>query len=42
VWEHTQCIEDAGGCPEWSPHLDWYENLDQVIEEVKEVAEQPG
>jgi len=41
AWEQTQCIEDAGGCPKWSPHFDWYENLDKVVDEVKEVLEHP-
>jgi hypothetical protein len=34
VWEDTQCIRHAGGCHQWSPHLDWYENLDDVIKEI--------
>ena len=41
VWEDTQCIEPAGGCIEWSPHLDWYENLDKVADEIKQAAEHP-
>jgi hypothetical protein len=35
-WEYTQCVYAAGGCTQWSPHLDWYENLDIVVEEIKE------
>ncbi|WP_336517212.1 hypothetical protein [Pollutibacter soli] len=40
-WHDTQCIVDAGGCQSWSPHLDWYENLDDFVEEVKEVLKEP-
>lgn len=39
-WQHTQCIEQAGGCDKWSLHLDWYENLDDIVEEVKEELRQ--
>lgn len=39
VWEYTQCILFAGGCDAWSPHLDWYENLDNVVEEAREALE---
>ena len=42
VWEHTQFVLEAGGCTKWSPHLDWYENLDKVADEVKDVLEQPA
>ena len=37
VWDDTQCIVTAGGCPEWSKHLDWYENLEKVADEATEV-----
>jgi len=36
VWEHTQCIQHAGGCNAYSPHLDWYEGLHDTIEKLKE------
>ncbi len=36
VWEKTQCIEDAGGCNAWSPHLDWYHGLEAIVRSVKE------
>ncbi len=36
VWEQTQCIDHAGGCVAWSPHLDWYKGLDAIIEKLKE------
>ena len=32
VWEKTQCIT----CFKWSPHLDWYNGLDDVMKELKE------
>lgn len=35
VWEKTQCILHAGGCAAWSPHLDWYEGLDDIVENLK-------
>ena len=36
VWENTQCIEHAGGCEAWSPHLDWYKGLDDIVDKLKE------
>ena len=36
VWEDTQCVKHAGGCNAWSPHLDWYKGLDEVINKLKE------
>ncbi|MEL6672951.1 MAG: hypothetical protein AAFR61_12190 [Bacteroidota bacterium] len=36
-WEHTQCIQPAGGCNAWSPHLDWYRDLDSFVQ--KEVSQ---
>jgi hypothetical protein len=36
VWEETQCIVFAGGCHNWSPHLDWYEGLDDIVNALKE------
>ena len=36
IWEQTQCIMDAGGCLAWSPHLDWYNGLDNIINALKE------
>lgn len=30
----TQCLgPQVGGCGEWSPHLDWYRNLDEWLKE---------
>ena len=36
VWEHTQCIVYAGGCGQWSPHLDWYSGLSGILDKLKE------
>ena len=35
-FEHqfTECIGWAGGCDEMSPHLDWYQGLDEGLEEI--------
>ena len=45
-WEHTQCIPPAGGCPEWSPHLDWYKGLDDwlraELEKIRRTIETPA
>ncbi len=36
-WDDTQCVEKSiGGCQQFSPHLDWYENLDTVVDEIFE------
>lgn len=32
-WEKTQCVPHAGGCDHSSPHLKWYKNLDQWLED---------
>ena len=31
---------DLGGCSQWSPHLDWYDGLDEIIEKLKEEIEE--
>lgn len=37
VWEDTQCVSPQyGGCTQWSPHLDWYEGLDEAVAQLKE------
>ena len=37
VWEETQCVPPIiGGCLQLSPHLDWYEGLDDIINALKE------
>ncbi len=36
VWEDTQCPDAPGGCREWSPHLDWYEGLEDIVRKLKE------
>ncbi|MBA2762226.1 MAG: hypothetical protein H0U39_09775 [Segetibacter sp.] len=40
VWKDTQCIIEAGGCNKSSPHLDWYEGLEDIIKKLKEEIEQ--
>jgi hypothetical protein len=42
VWEDTQCPNEAGGCRQWSPHLDWYEHLDGMVEEIREIVDAPA
>jgi hypothetical protein len=29
-------VPHAGGCNKHSPHLDWYEGLDKIVEELIE------
>ena len=32
VWKRTQCLDPVdGGCSRWSPHLDWYHGLDELL-----------
>jgi hypothetical protein len=35
-WEYTQCVDFAGGCNDFAPHMEWYQGLDKVVEELKE------
>ncbi|MCB0638568.1 MAG: hypothetical protein KDC54_18185 [Lewinella sp.] len=35
-WEYTCCL----ACHRWSPHLDWYHDLDEVLDEL--LREQPA
>ena len=38
-WRETQCHgSEAGGCSEWSDHLDWYRNLSDIMLEAIEEA----
>lgn len=30
--EYTSCIPFRGGCTAYEPHLDWYKNLDDILE----------
>ncbi|MEZ4984411.1 MAG: hypothetical protein R2795_05130 [Saprospiraceae bacterium] len=30
-WEKTQCAPAAGGCNAWSPHIEWYGDLDSWL-----------
>ncbi len=39
IYKDTKCIIRRGGCEAWSPHLDWYEGLDGVLENLKEEIE---
>jgi hypothetical protein len=34
-YETTQCIEHRGGCITTSLHEDWYEGLDNLVDELK-------
>ncbi len=37
VWDYTQCVDHSiGGCSALSPHLDWYDGLDDVVDKLKE------
>lgn len=40
IWMDTQCIPLAGGCVASSPHLDWYDGLDEIINRLKEEIEE--
>jgi DNA-directed RNA polymerase subunit RPC12/RpoP len=31
--EYTSCIQHQGGCPAYEPHLDWYKNLGDIVQE---------
>ena len=41
VWEDTKCPGHVGGCDKWSPHLDWYENLDDIVDEIRQETVMP-
>ncbi len=36
VWKDTQCLK----CQQWSPHLDWYDGLDEVVNKLKQEIEE--
>jgi hypothetical protein len=41
IWKDTQCVAaSSGGCSAWSPHLDWYDGLDEIIQKLKEEIEE--
>jgi len=41
IWKNTRCVQpEFGGCLAWSPHLDWYDGLDEIIEKLKEEIEE--
>jgi hypothetical protein len=31
---------ELGGCQAWSPHLDWYDGLDEIINRLKAEIEE--
>ena len=40
-WKNTACIPHKGGCYAYSPHLDWYKNLDEWLIEQLETIKEP-
>ena len=38
IWKDTMCPGPGfpGGCGAWSPHIDWYHNLDEQVREALE------
>ena len=39
-WEFTQCVPFKGGCPETSPHLEWYRGLDEwLLEQLESIRQ---
>lgn len=37
LWEQTRCHEPfVGGCSQWSPHIEWYRNLDKWVKKEVE------
>ncbi|MFT3946624.1 MAG: hypothetical protein QM763_06585 [Agriterribacter sp.] len=41
VWEYTQCVDRLmGGCSQTSPHLNWYEGLDDAINQLKQALKE--
>lgn len=36
-WEETCCL----ACHRWSPHLDWYRDLDEFVDEIVEETAAP-
>ena len=39
IWKSTQCFSAPTGCSKWSPHLDWYDGLDEIIQKLIEEIE---
>ncbi len=35
-WEYTQCVNDAGGCNNYALHNDWYQNVDEIVNDLIE------
>jgi len=40
-YHNTQCIGYRGGCDKMSPHLDWYTDLSNVVDELLKSIEEP-
>ncbi|MCP3927703.1 MAG: hypothetical protein GY705_01215 [Bacteroidetes bacterium] len=40
-YKNTQCISYRGGCNLFSPHMDWYKNLDEWLEEELNTIKTP-
>lgn len=40
-WEKTQCVPQAGGCSQSTPHLDWYGDLKGWLEKELYTIEVP-
>jgi hypothetical protein len=36
IWDKTQCVIHSGGCDKWSPHLDWYDGLEDLVNKLKQ------
>lgn len=34
VHDYTLCIDYAGGCASLSPHLDWYDGMDEGLRKI--------
>lgn len=39
IWKDTQCFHPPTGCSQWSPHLDWYDGLDEIVKKLIEEIE---
>ncbi len=39
IWKDTQCFNAPVGCGRWSPHLDWYDGLDEIVQKLIEEIE---
>ncbi|MEO5977292.1 MAG: hypothetical protein ABIS36_22435 [Chryseolinea sp.] len=39
IWKDTQCFAPPLGCSQWSPHVDWYDGLDEIVRKLVEEIE---